>query len=118
MIAVIFEVTPTADGKDSYFDIASTLKGQLTGIDGFISVERFQSLSNANTFLSLSFWRDEEAVKQWRNVAEHRYAQQQGRNKLFANYRIRVADVVRDYGMDERKQVPADSDLSHNRSKR
>jgi heme-degrading monooxygenase HmoA len=116
MIAVIFEVTPTAEGKDSYFDIASTLKSQLTEIDGFISVERFQSLSNTNSFLSLSFWRDEEAVKQWRNTAEHRYAQQQGRNKLFENYRIRVAEVVRDYGRDERQQVPLDSALCHNNS--
>jgi heme-degrading monooxygenase HmoA len=113
MIAVIFEVTPTATGKDSYFDIALALKDQLSLIEGFISVQRFQSLSEPNTFLSLSFWRDEEAVKQWRNVAQHRYAQQHGRSKLFENYRIRVAEVVRDYGMDERQQVPADSALCH-----
>ncbi|WP_295899284.1 antibiotic biosynthesis monooxygenase [uncultured Vibrio sp.] len=108
MIAVIFEVTPTEHGKESYFNIAQSLKEELNGIDGFISVERFQSLVSPDTFLSLSFWRDEEAVKEWRGHVQHQFAQKQGRYALFANYRLRVAEVIRDYGMHERCQAPVD----------
>ncbi|MDR6984185.1 heme-degrading monooxygenase HmoA [Rheinheimera pacifica] len=106
MIAVIFEVTPTTAGKDSYFAIAAQLAPMLSTIDGFISVERFESLTNPGTFLSLSFWRDESAVLQWRQQLQHQAAQQKGRNGLFANYRLRVANVVRDYGLNERQQAP------------
>ena len=109
MLAVIFEVTPTPQGRQSYFDIAAELKASLTQIDGFISVERFQSLANPDCYLSLSFWRDESAVSQWRNLAEHRAAQHQGRNKLFQHYRIRVAQVCRDYNHQQRNQAPQDS---------
>ncbi|MEZ8826363.1 antibiotic biosynthesis monooxygenase [Vibrio sp. 10N.261.55.A7] len=109
MIAVIFEVTPKADGKESYFEIAKSLKEDLSCIDGFISVERFQSLANPDSFLSLSFWRDEEAVKEWRGHVQHQFAQKQGRYALFSDYRLRVAEVVRDYGMNDRRQVPADA---------
>jgi len=108
MIAVIFEVMPKQSGKDKYFETAKVLKEELSQIDGFISVERFQSLVNPDTFLSLSFWRDEEAVLKWRSNNKHQLAQQLGRHDLFASYRLRVAEVVRDYGLDEREQAPAD----------
>ncbi|MBZ9979700.1 MULTISPECIES: antibiotic biosynthesis monooxygenase [unclassified Mesorhizobium] len=109
MIAVIFEVEPAAGRRDAYLDIAAQLRPLLEGIDGFISVERFQSLANPDRILSLSFWRDEEAVKAWRNTQEHRQAQQAGRGGIFAGYRLRIAHVVRDYGLSERQQAPVDS---------
>jgi heme-degrading monooxygenase HmoA len=109
MIAVIFEVVPKPDRKQDYLDIAATLKPQLEAIDGFISVERFQSLTEPGKILSLSIWRDEEAVARWRNLAEHRQAQAAGRDGIFEDYRLRVAQVVRDYGMTSREQAPTDS---------
>ncbi|CCN46662.1 putative enzyme involved in biosynthesis of extracellular polysaccharides [Vibrio nigripulchritudo MADA3029] len=114
MIAVIFEVEPKVSGTDEYFDIAGQLKEELVTIDGFISVERFQSLVSPNKFLSLSFWRDEQAVKRWRTQVSHRVAQEKGRTELFSQYRLRVADVIRDYGLNQREQVPADNLDSHN----
>ena len=109
MIAVIFEVEP-ADGKrDAYLGIAADLRPLLDGIDGFVSVERFQSLANPQRVLSLSFWRDEEAVRAWRNTEEHRQAQKAGRGGVFAGYRLRIAQVIRDYGMTEREGAPTDS---------
>lgn len=108
MIAVIFELEPKDEGKDEYFGIAGDLKAILSEIEGFISVERFQSLANPKRFLSLSFWEDESAVKAWRNQVMHRKAQAKGRGTLFENYRLRVAEVVRDYGMNDREQVPKD----------
>ncbi|MEQ1809483.1 MAG: antibiotic biosynthesis monooxygenase [Terricaulis sp.] len=107
MIAVIFEVEP-ADG-DAYFRIAGELRPLLDEIDGFVSIERFQSLSDDGRVLSLSFWRDEAAVVAWRNVEAHRVAQAAGRGGVFRNYRLRVAEVVRDYGMRERGEAPSDS---------
>ncbi|MBZ9996404.1 antibiotic biosynthesis monooxygenase family protein [Mesorhizobium sp. BH1-1-4] len=109
MIAVIFEVQPAEGKRDAYLGIAASLRPLLDGIDGFISIERFQSLADPNRVLSLSFWRDEEAVKAWRNTEEHRQAQQAGRGGIFAGYRLRIADVVRDYGLTERDEAPADS---------
>jgi heme-degrading monooxygenase HmoA len=109
MIAVIFEVCPHAHAKHDYLSIAAGLAPLLATMDGFISIERFQSLSDPGKILSLSFWRDEEAVKQWRNTEEHRAAQSQGRAGIFAGYRLRIAAVVRDYGLTERAQAPADS---------
>ena len=106
MIAVIFEVEPAPGRRDAYLGIAADLKPLLEGIDGFISVERFQSLVDPNKVLSLSFWRDEEAVKAWRNTQEHRQAQEGGRGGIFAGYRLRIAHVVRDYGMTERAEAP------------
>jgi heme-degrading monooxygenase HmoA len=114
MIAVIFEVVPGPGMMSAYLDTAATLRPLLDDIDGFISIERFQSLSDPGRILSLSFWRDEEAVRQWRNLAEHRAAQSAGREGVFADYRLRVAAVMRDYGMNDRKEVPADSrDVHH-----
>lgn len=113
MIAVIFEVTPAEGRKDAYLDIAARLKPTLEQIDGFISVERFQSLTNPEKMLSLSFFRDEEAVQEWRRVEAHRAAQQAGREHLFAGYRLRIASVVRDYGLNERAEAPADSRERH-----
>jgi heme-degrading monooxygenase HmoA len=107
MIAVIFEVEP-AD-REAYLGIAAELRPLLDGIDGFISVERFQSLSEPRRVLSLSFWRDEQAVKAWRNTEEHRLAQKAGRGGIFSGYRLRIAHVVRDYGMNERDEAPEDS---------
>lgn len=113
MIAVIFEVCPHPHAKQEYLGIAAGLAPLLATMDGFISIERFQSLSQPDKILSLSFWRDEEAVKQWRNTEEHRAAQTQGRNGIFADYRLRIAAVVRDYGLTERAQAPGDSRQVH-----
>lgn len=109
MIAVIFEVWPKPDHRDAYLEIAAGLKPLLGEVDGFLSVERFESLTEPGKLLSLSFWRDEAAVAAWRRTAEHRIAQAAGRNRHFAGYRLRVAAVLRDYGMDERAEAPADS---------
>ena len=108
MIAVIFEVEPRAGRRDAYLDAAQRLRPLLEEIDGFISVERFESLTHPGKMLSLSFWRDEEAVRRWRNIGEHRQMQRAGREALFADYRLRIAQVVRDYGMSERAQAPRD----------
>jgi heme-degrading monooxygenase HmoA len=113
MIAVIFEVKPHQKQKQHYLDIAASLRDQLAQIDGFISVERFQSLTDANKILSLSFFRDEAALAQWRNLQTHREAQSAGREMVFEDYRIRVASVVRDYGMFERDDAPEDSKSLH-----
>ena len=109
MIAVIFEVEPAAGRRDAYLGIAAELRPLLDGIDGFLSIERFQSLSDPNRVLSLSFWRDEDAVKAWRNTEEHRQAQRAGRGGIFAGYRLRIAHVMRDYGLTERDEAPRDS---------
>ena len=113
MIAVIFEVWPADGHKQTYLDIAAGLKPELERIDGFISIERFQSLVDDSKLLSLSFWRDEAAVQAWRNLDHHRQAQKAGREGVFRDYRLRVASVLRDYGMNEREQAPADSRAVH-----
>lgn len=109
MIAVIFEVWPAEGRAGEYLDLAASLRSDLERIDGFISVERFESLATKGKYLSLSFWRDEDAVRAWRNLDEHRRAQARGRGGVFADYRLRVASVVRDYGMKERNGAPGDS---------
>lgn len=114
MIAVIFEVEPAEGRGQDYLDLAAELRPLLETIDGFISVERFQSLSDPDKILSLSFFRDETAVQQWRSLRAHRNAQARGRLGIFANYRLRVAEVVRDYGLSERAQAPHDSRRAHN----
>jgi heme-degrading monooxygenase HmoA len=106
MYAVIFEVEPASGRRQDYLDIAAQLRPELEKIDGFISVERFQSLTQEGKILSLSFWRDEEAVARWRSQAQHREAQRAGRTGIFKNYRLRVAAVMRDYGLDERAEAP------------
>ena len=114
MHAVIFEVEPKPGHEGDYLDIAAGLKSELEKIDGFISVERFRSLSKEGKLLSLSFWRDEEAVAQWRKLEAHRAAQVLGRAEVFADYRLRVAAVLRDYGKTERTEAPSDSRAKHN----
>lgn len=109
MIAVIFEVDPRPGAAPRYFELAAALKAELESIEGFISVERFESVAQPGRFLSLSFWRDEAAVRSWRCHAMHRQAQQEGRSDVLAGYRLRVATVVRDYGKLEREQAPSDS---------
>jgi heme-degrading monooxygenase HmoA len=109
MIAVIFEVQPAPGERQRYLDIAAALRPRLDGIDGFISIERFESLTTPGKILSLSFWRDEQAVAEWRRLEAHRAAQQAGRAEVFADYRLRVASVIRDYGMSDRDQAPPDS---------
>jgi heme-degrading monooxygenase HmoA len=109
VIAVIFEFTPAEGRFADYKALAEGLNDEVRGFDGFISIERFQSISDGGKFVSLSFWRDEEAVRAWRNVMLHREAQKQGRAGIFKSYRLRIASVVRDYGMDRRDQAPADS---------
>lgn len=109
MIAVIFEVEPRDGHLEPYLEIAASLKPELETIDGFISVERFSSLTTPGKYLSLSFWRDEEAIAEWRNRTHHRSAQVSGRKTHFAGYRLRIAGVVRDYGMMDRAEAPADS---------
>ncbi|WP_018879508.1 MULTISPECIES: antibiotic biosynthesis monooxygenase [unclassified Thioalkalivibrio] len=113
MIAVIFEVEPHSERKQDYLDAAASLREHLKDVDGFISIERFESLSQPGKVLSLSFWRDEAAVREWRNLEEHRQVQAAGRGGIFADYRLRVAEVVRDYGMHERDQAPDDSRRAH-----
>ncbi|WP_374471798.1 antibiotic biosynthesis monooxygenase [Phenylobacterium sp.] len=109
MIAVIFEVAPTEAGRDRYFELAAGLAGRLAGMDGFVSIERFQSLADPGKLLSLSFWRDEAAVAAWRREEAHRAAQHEGRGGVFRDYRLRVAQVVRDYGLDARAEAPPDA---------
>lgn len=113
MIAVIFEVTPREGCRDTYLEIAARIKPLLEKIDGFISVERFQSLTRPNTILSLSFFRDEKALDEWRKLDEHRTAQRAGRGRLFADYKLRVTSVIRNYGMADRAEAPADSVALH-----
>jgi heme-degrading monooxygenase HmoA len=107
VIAVIFEVQPREGQQDAYLSIAAALRPELDKIDGFISIERFQSLSEPGRILSLSWWRDEASIAQWRRFEQHRAAQRAGRERIFADYRLRVAEVLRDYGMADRAQVPA-----------
>jgi heme-degrading monooxygenase HmoA len=109
MIAVIFEVRPKAEHKQEYLDLAAELRPILEKIDGFVSIERFESLTAPGKILSLSIWRDEASVAEWRRLDTHRRAQTAGRGGIFADYRLRVASVIRDYGMTERAQAPADS---------
>lgn len=113
MIAVIFEAWPAQGRAVDYIDLAASLRTDLEKIDGFISIERFESLTTKGKYLSLSFWRDEEAVRVWRNLEAHRKAQAKGRGGIFADYRLRVASVVRDYGMQDRSEAPPDSREKH-----
>lgn len=113
MIAVIFEVWPGDGRKQEYLDLAASLRPLLERIDGFISIERFESLSEPSKILSLSVFRDEEAVQAWRNTEQHRAAQARGRAGVFRDYRLRIAGVIRDYGMAQREQAPADSRARH-----
>jgi heme-degrading monooxygenase HmoA len=113
MIAVIFEVWPTDAGKQEYLDLAANLRPLLNEIDGFIAIERFESLHQPGKLLSLSFWRDEAAIAAWRQLEAHRAAQRRGRTALFHDYRLRIAGVVRDYGITNRDQAPSDSQHIH-----
>ncbi len=113
MIAVIFEVDLAEGRMEQYLALAAALRGELEAIDEFLSVERFQSMSVPNRMVSLSFFRDEQAVHQWRNTTAHRATQGRGRAGVFANYRLRVASVIRDYGMEDREQAPTDSLAAH-----
>lgn len=113
MIAVIFEAWVPGEAQTEYLDLAAELRPLLANLDGFISIERFQSLTSPGKVLSLSFWRDEAAVAQWRNLPEHRRVQAAGRDHVFADYRLRIADVSRDYGMKARSEAPADSRSVH-----
>ncbi len=113
MIAVIFEVEPAEGQRQRYLDLAAEMRPLADQIDGFISVERFQSLTNPERLLALSFWRDEAAVSEWRKLAAHRRAQAQGRAGIFRDYRLRVAEVSRDYGLNTRDQTPPDSRSYH-----
>jgi heme-degrading monooxygenase HmoA len=113
MIAVIFEGIAGDAQKDAYLDAAARLRPLLAGVDGFLSIERFQSQTTPGKILSLSFWRDQEAVRQWRNLEQHRDVQRAGRSSIFDDYRIRVAEVVRDYGRNDRSQAPEDSVAAH-----
>lgn len=113
MIAVLFEVWPAEGKTRHYLDLAAALREELSGLDGFLSIERFESLSEPGKLLSLSFFRDEDAVAQWRNSARHRATQSKGRSGVFSDYRLRVAHVLRDYGLTDRAQAPEDSRATH-----
>ncbi|MFK7944276.1 MAG: antibiotic biosynthesis monooxygenase [Paracoccaceae bacterium] len=113
MIAVIFEVFPAEGRKDEYLDIAAKMRPMVENIDGFISVERFQSLTNPDKLLSISFFEDEAALDRWRNLAAHRSAQSKGRSGVFSDYRLKIAHVMRDYGMFDRDEAPEDSKTTH-----
>ena len=109
MIAVIFEFTPAEGRFPEYMALVDTLREELARADGFISLERFESITNKGKFVSLQFWRDEESIRKWRNLQKHREAQKRGRASIFASYRLRIASVLRDYTMDERGEAPRDS---------
>jgi heme-degrading monooxygenase HmoA len=113
VIVVIFESLPHPDRRNAYLDSAAHLRPLLAAVDGFISIERFESLAQPGKILSMSFWRDEEAVRQWRNLEEHRRVQGMSRKSIFADYRLRVASVIRDYGMNDRREAPDDSVAMH-----
>lgn len=113
MIAVIFEVWPKPEHRQDYFDAAAALKPVLEEIDGFVSVERFESLTEPGKILSLSVFRDESALEAWRTTHAHRAAQAKGRAGYFADYRLRIAGVIRDYGMNAREEAPEDSLEAH-----
>ena len=113
MIAVIFELTPAEGRRQEYLDLAAGLRAELDKADGFISIERYESLTTPGKMVSLSFWRDQEAVRRWRNVQLHREAQAKGRGGIFSAYRLRVAEVTRDYSLADRAQAPADSLAIH-----
>lgn len=106
MIAVIFEAEPAEGRRETYLDLAAALRPDLEQVDGFLSIERFESLTTPGKVLSLSFWRDEQAVASWRAQGPHRSAQAAGRTGVFADYRLRVAQVLRDYGLNDRDQAP------------
>jgi len=113
MIAMMFEVSPKPENKKDYLDTAAALRPLLAKIDGFISIERFESLIEPGKILSLGFFKNEEAILAWRNIPEHRKAQALGRNEYFSDYRLRIAEVTRDYSMNDRRQAPEDSNLVH-----
>ena len=113
MIAVIFEFWPADEHRPEYFELAAELRPMLESIDGFVSVERFESVTAPGKYVSLSFWRDEAAVAEWRRIAEHRVAQARGRGHIFTDYRLRVAEIDRDYGMHNRAEAPKDSRERH-----
>ena len=113
MIAVIFEVMPAEGRKDEYLDIAAAMRPMVEQVEGFISVERFQSLTNPDKLLSISFFEDEAALDRWRNLPAHRGAQAQGRAGIFSDYRLKIAHVMRDYGMFDRAEAPTDSKAAH-----
>lgn len=113
MIAVIFEFTPAEGRFPEYLDLVATLKEDLEQAEGFISLERFESITNKGRFVSLQYWRDEESIRKWRNLQKHREAQKRGRAGIFASYRLRIAGVLRDYEMDRRDEAPRDSVAIH-----
>jgi len=113
MIAVIFEVKPADGRKQDYLDIAAEMRPMVDEVEGFISVERFQSLMDPSKILSLSFFEDEAAIERWRTLQAHRSAQSKGRRGIFDDYRLRIAGVIRDYGMFDRAEAPADSQATH-----
>ncbi len=113
MIGIIFEVWPAEGRSQQYLDLAAALKDELVNLEGFVSIERFESLSEPGKLLSLSFFQDEQAVRNWRNLPKHRATQSLGRKGVFTDYRLRVVSVVRDYGLNERKQAPDDSCVAH-----
>jgi heme-degrading monooxygenase HmoA len=112
MIAVIFEGETHVDQRQAYLDAAAVLRPLLEDIPGFISIERFTSLTNPHKLLSLSYWQDDESVRQWRNLPAHRLVQADGRGHIFKDYRLRVAAVLRDYGRVDRTQAPEDSRIA------
>lgn len=113
MIAVLFEAWPAENRSQRYLDLAAALRSDLDQLDGFISIERFESLVEPGKLLSLSFWRDEAAVAAWRTTSAHRATQAEGRAGVFDDYRLRIAEVVRDYGMRDRAEAPDDSRIAH-----
>ena len=113
MIAVIFEVHPAPGQKQRYLDLAAKMRPLVEQIDGFISVERFESLTTPGKLLSISVFRDEAALEDWRRMTQHRTMQDLGRRELFEDYRLRVVSVIRDYGMAARDEAPEDSVALH-----
>ena len=113
MVAVIFEFTPAPGRFKDYMQLVTELRSELDKADGFVSIERFESITAKGKCVSLQFWRDEESVRKWRILPQHREAQKAGRGGIFSSYRLRVCEVLRDYTQDERGQVPGDSVAVH-----
>lgn len=113
MIAVIFEFTPAAGRFPEYLQLVEQLAPELEKAEGFVSLERYESITAPGKYVSLQFWKDEASVRKWRNAQLHREAQKKGRGGIFASYRLRIAGVVRDYTLEARAQAPADSVAVH-----
>lgn len=101
MFAVIFEVSPRPDAWEAYLGHAASLRPELLAIDGFLANERYASLQRPGWLVSLSIWRNEKALIRWRTHALHHDIQEKGRSSVFADYHLRVGEIVADSDLAE-----------------